>query len=168
MAISVGLPTRWSGTARAPLALPIALVVRRRSLGDDQTRAHCVDPDRLGAELHGQLLGEQLDGALGGGIDPHPGRMHRRRGRGQVDDGTTTLVGHAGIERLATMDRAQQVDPQHVAQVCFGSLEDRTEPPDSRIVDQDVHRADLVGQGLHRLGIAHVTAVRGPVDHGRP
>ena len=137
--------------------------VEDRGLGD--RRGDGIDRDVVGRELLAERLGQADDAGLGGRIGGGVGVAFLAGDRGDIGDAAVVPLDHAGDDRLAAIERAGEVDADHLVPLLgrvLPGLGDR--PGDAGVVDEDVDLAE----GVKRLVAGALDGgIVGDVD-GRP
>ena len=110
----------------------------------EQAGHHGVDPDVVAGQFAGQRQGEAHDSALGGGI-MHRHFEHAHAGqRAEVDDRACLAADHAANECLGDQEHAFDVHVHHPVPVLLLDQRERHDLGDPGVVDQDVHRAEVL------------------------
>src|SRR5207249_528579 len=115
----------------------------------DEPRGDGVHRDALAGELLGQRLGERRHAGLGRGVvglAEIPDLPDHRR---HVHDAPVALLEHLVDEHLRAVERAVEVDGEHLTPGGVVHLHERLVGVDTGVVDQDVEVAEL---GQHVLG----------------
>jgi len=121
--------------------------------GHDRFRRDAVGPNAVGPGLRGDVLGEEFDAGLSGGIgDRGPWVWAARSRRRHGDDVPASTLFHARQEALDRQERGGQVGVDRCAPGLLTDLLDRAGPACAAtgVRDQDVNRAvDLLDSISH-------------------
>ena len=111
-----------------------------------KTGANAVGPDALCRILHGDVLGELVDGAFGRAVgDARIAEIAPRGDKGDIDDRSGPLRFHERQDVLAGEVHALQVDVDHFVPAVFRYLDRAADFNDADIVVQDVDAAEAGG-----------------------
>src|SRR5262245_58595500 len=130
---------------RQDLAVENLLRNRRNHLGADVTGRDGVDRHALARDFERQCLAEAVHARLGGRIVGLPeralGAVHGR----DVDDAAPAAIDHAVDDLLGHVEHRIEVRANDGVPVRLGHLLERGVARDPRIVDENIDRADLLG-----------------------
>ena len=121
------------------------------AVAHDEAGADGVRADVCGPSSMAKRLGERDDRGLRGGVDADAGRL---RPCGAADERLTieppprSII--LGANACVHQTMPSTLTAVHGLRVVFGHVEQTVEPPDARIVDQDVAAVDGVSHGMHR------------------
>jgi hypothetical protein len=161
LARNTAAPTRSStspAARRRAVDQPVAElgVVDQRlgQLGLEVAGPEAIDLNAVLAPVDRHALGEHLHRALAGGVgrDVRPAQLALHRT--DVDDLAAPARDHPARDRLADDEDAVDVGAHQLVPVGLGELVERRASLHTGVVDEDVDRADLTLDPLHRIAVA--------------
>ena len=125
-------------------AVRLALPQGSGLLGGNVARPDSVALDVFAAEFRADILGQQLQSALGGGVGGNGFAAHSAEDRGHVDDLAVTALDHAGQNGLCHNEGRREVHVHHPAEVLNRHLAHGNALDDAGVVHQNVQRSDCL------------------------
>ena len=129
---------------RDVLRTQLPLVVRVRmihEIGVHRSWLYVADADAIVPHLLHQRLTERVDGGFRGAIRGATHEGVAARQAADVDDVAATTPAQVRDDGLAAVENARDVRVHHTPPFVVPLGFQRAEPPDARVVDEDVHTA---------------------------
>ena len=143
----------------ARLQVVLHVAVERGRIGAGQ---HGMHPDVEVTALHGQCLGEALNGPLRRAVGGLQRDADHAGHRGDIDHHTPALLSHDGHHRPGGVEHAKDIGVEHGAHGRIAGLLQRGMAAVARVVDQHIDAAEPFqgfGDGVSNAGlIGHVQA----------